>query len=683
MQTPDNTNRLRRLSKPSPPENESVKRYIMSSQSDPDSPPVDIDPSVIHHATVSAGLSSLQYQQVQEPNIQSQTITCSLAESDIIKIALQLKELLHDEIDYTIKATIQQYKFEIDKLSKENQSLRDDIDALEQYGRRDLLRINGIPDGGSSETSEQTTELVIEFLKSDTNDVVRSHRIGQPRTGSVNAIGARNSVPPRPRQVIVKLKDHFAKKRILKCKKAMRENRDLRYIRVNEDLTKIRNTIAFKARQLRIEHHIRDTWTVNGKIFVKDNIEQPFRRDRGPQKTGGGVVVYVKNNLVAHRRQEIEMDNLESVWLELKLHGKKSSLWDFLYPPNCEQDIWVKLENSLDMALNDNHVDYIMITGDFNDNQINCANSKIRPLLTQFSLNQLIDEPTHFTEQSSSLLDLFMTNNVNAVTYCGVGPPLLEQLSSILPVIPFNASTTINEIELNETEVEDILSIINPSKASGPDLINPKLLKEASAILKSPLCKLFNLSLRSAVFPHQWKRANVSLYSKVEVGRIRLNVGRIHYPSSDSASNESVLYGVIGCILVASIVCVLLVIFIMRRSMNKKMDKARTELKEIKEEMRRIVATEGLPERRAYMRRRDVEITHVELSEVDNNDVIVDEALESDTRNYNYEHLGQRSSNNPYSHLQQGSAEYQLQDMTGLDNRKHRDDLRTLGFFGG
>ncbi|CAC5418692.1 unnamed protein product [Mytilus coruscus] len=229
MQTPDNTNRLRRLSKPSPPENESVKRYIMSSQSDPDSPPVDIDPSVIHHATVSAGLSSLQYQQI--------------------------------------------------KLSKENQSLRDDIDALEQYGRRDLLRINGIPDGGSSETSEQTTELVKELLKSvdksiDTNDVVRSHRIGQPRTGSVNANGARNSVPPRPRQVIVKLKDHFAKKRILKCKKAMRENRDLRYIRVNEDLTKIRNTIAFKARQLRIEHHIRDTWTVNGKIFVKDNIEQ-------------------------------------------------------------------------------------------------------------------------------------------------------------------------------------------------------------------------------------------------------------------------------------------------------------------------------------------------------------------------------------------------------------------------
>jgi hypothetical protein len=64
-------------------------------------------------------------------------------------------------------------------------------------------------------------------------------------------------------------------------------------------------------------------------------------------------------------------------------------------------------------------------------------------------------------------------------------------------------------IVLNE-EVEDVLKIINPSKASGPDLINPRLLKETSSMLKNPLCKLFNMSLQQAVFPSQWKRANVS-----------------------------------------------------------------------------------------------------------------------------------------------------------------------------
>ena len=47
----------------------------------------------------------------------------------------------------------------------------------------------------------------------------------------------------------------------------------------------------------------------------------------------------------------------------------------------------------------------------------------IKSLLAQFSLNQLIDTPTHFTEHPSSLIDLFMTNNVNYVTYCGVGRP--------------------------------------------------------------------------------------------------------------------------------------------------------------------------------------------------------------------------------------------------------------------
>ena len=109
----------------------------------------------------------------------------------------------------------------------------------------------------------------------------------------------------------------------------------------------------------------------------------------------------------------LEMDNLEAVWLQLKLQGKKVLFGTFYIPPNSNQDIWLKLENTFDMALNDNSVYYIMATGDFNENQLNSSNSKIKSLLSQFSLNQIIDTPTHFTEHSSSLIYLFMTNNVN------------------------------------------------------------------------------------------------------------------------------------------------------------------------------------------------------------------------------------------------------------------------------
>ena len=62
-------------------------------------------------------------------------------------------------------------------------------------------------------------------------------------------------------------------------------------------------------------------------------------------------------------------------------------------------------------------------------------------------------------------------------------------------------------IVLNEEEVEDVLKIINLSKASGPDLINPRLLNEASSILKNPLCKLFNMSLQQAIFPKPMEKS--------------------------------------------------------------------------------------------------------------------------------------------------------------------------------
>jgi hypothetical protein len=58
--------------------------------------------------------------------------------------------------------------------------------------------------------------------------------------------------------------------------------------------------------------------------------------------------------------------------------------------------------------------------------------------------------------------------------------------------------------------VKDILKILDTSEAIGPDLLNPRLLKEAASILKYPLCTLFNLSLILSTFPSEWKYANVT-----------------------------------------------------------------------------------------------------------------------------------------------------------------------------
>ncbi|CAC5401986.1 unnamed protein product [Mytilus coruscus] len=166
------------------------------------------------------------------------------------------------------------------------------------------------------------------------------------------------------------------------------------------------------------------------------NIHSPFRRDRGPQKLGGEVVVYVKNNLNVRRRPDLEIDELEAIWLELKVQNKNIVFGTFYIPPNSGHETWDKVETSLDMALNDNK-DNIIVSGDFNENQLNISNSKVKALLNQFSLTQMIDEPTHFTENSTSLIDLIMTSNVNEISYCCVGPPLTDQIRYHCPVIGF------------------------------------------------------------------------------------------------------------------------------------------------------------------------------------------------------------------------------------------------------
>ena len=57
--------------------------------------------------------------------------------------------------------------------------------------------------------------------------------------------------------------------------------------------------------------------------------------------------------------------------------------------------------------------------------------------------------------------------------------------------------------------MEDVLKLLNTNKACGPDLVNPRLLKEGSEILSNHLSRVFNLSLCTSHFLTVWKQANV------------------------------------------------------------------------------------------------------------------------------------------------------------------------------
>ena len=151
-----------------------------------------------------------------------------------------------------------------------------------------------------------------------------------------------------------------------------------------------------------------------------------FRRDR-PGDHHGGICVYIRNNVFSKRRHDLELPNIECLWVEISIKNKIQLIGTFYRPPNSTNAILSTIEDSIGLAF-DTNISNILITGDFNlDILKDNSSRKVRDICQQFNFEQIINEPTHFTENSSSLIDLILTSNRNTILLSGVGEPFLEQ----------------------------------------------------------------------------------------------------------------------------------------------------------------------------------------------------------------------------------------------------------------
>ena len=94
-----------------------------------------------------------------------------------------------------------------------------------------------------------------------------------------------------------------------------------------------------------------------------------------------------------------------------------------------------------------------------------------------------------------------------------------------LPAFNFKTDKRIELVQTTESEVEKLLSTLNPHKSTGPDGIGNWVLKTCSHTLAKPLTTLFNKLLENGNFPKEWKTASVCpVYkkgNKSEVGNYR------------------------------------------------------------------------------------------------------------------------------------------------------------------
>lgn len=90
---------------------------------------------------------------------------------------------------------------------------------------------------------------------------------------------------------------------------------------------------------------------------------------------------------------------------------------------------------------------------------------------------------------------------------CSLGGDDLTQ--GTLPPIPAHNGPSLNRVHFRPSTVRRLLGQLDVSKATGPDDISARVLKECSRELAEPLTLLFSLSFRTGVQPRQWKNASV------------------------------------------------------------------------------------------------------------------------------------------------------------------------------
>ena len=144
-----------------------------------------------------------------------------------------------------------------------------------------------------------------------------------------------------------------------------------------------------------------------------------YRKDR-VNKKGGGIIIYVKNQLISTRRVDLEHSHIECVWIELTVSNHKNILVGSFYrPPNSKVDWYEHLEECMEKAYDDNKD--IVIMGDFNIdlNLNNTQSQKLLGIMDSFGLNQMVKTSTRVTCRSSTLIDhIYVTNSDSVKDLC-------------------------------------------------------------------------------------------------------------------------------------------------------------------------------------------------------------------------------------------------------------------------
>jgi hypothetical protein len=167
---------------------------------------------------------------------------------------------------------------------------------------------------------------------------------------------------------------------------------------------------------------ITETWLKPEILDSEIDIPGYFvvRVDRPGFKTGGGVLIYLKEEWNVVEQSIPFLEPVDSVFVKLKRDHLPHINLFVIYRPNSTPPTFIdQLEEIFVKYMNEE----TYLIGDYNLNQLSTDNNqchKLRALITKYNFKQLINKATRVTSTTETLLDLMITNSPHLVVASGV-----------------------------------------------------------------------------------------------------------------------------------------------------------------------------------------------------------------------------------------------------------------------
>lgn len=163
---------------------------------------------------------------------------------------------------------------------------------------------------------------------------------------------------------------------------------------------------------------VSETWFDPSMTSAETSIDGYNLERRDRNRHGGGVCLYIRDDLTYNLRPDLCKPSQESIWVDILLQKTKPITVGCVYRPPDQSNFLDTFQDSLATV---DLVNELYILGDFNIDisRSSSLSGKYNNVLKLFGLSQLINEPTRITDHSQSLIDHIVTNQSEKICQHG------------------------------------------------------------------------------------------------------------------------------------------------------------------------------------------------------------------------------------------------------------------------